>query len=336
MRMREMENKTNQEEVSIINVSSLTCIDLANSNLHQSAASLKQACLDCGFFYVTNHGISEDLRDEAFEQSKKFFALPLEEKMKALRNEKHQGYSSVLSHISDNQIHGDYKESYFIGIEGSIDGPHSDTPFCRPNIWPSHDVLPGWRETMEKYHQEALRVCKAIARVLALALNVDEDYFDKPEMLGNPLVFMRLIHYEGISDPSKGIYGCGPHSDFGMMTLLATDNVMDLQICKDKDMEPRKWEYVPSIKDAYIVNIGDLLERWSNGIFKSTLHRVLGNGQDRYSIALFLQPSHDCLVECLPTCHSENNPPKYPAVKCSTFLTQRYKDSQVDLTKKQT
>ncbi|EOA26069.1 hypothetical protein CARUB_v10019486mg [Capsella rubella] len=278
-----MENKTNQEEVSIINVSSLTCIDLANSNLHQSAASLKQACMSRLWIFLCHKSW----------YNKKFFALPLEEKMKALRNEKHQGYSSVLSHISDNQIHGDYKESYFIGIEGSID-----------------DVLPGWRETMEKYHQEALRVCKAIARVLALALNVDEDYFDKPEMLGNPLVFMRLIHYEGISDPSKGIYGCGPHSDFGMMTLLATDNVMDLQICKDKDMEPRKWEYVPSIKDAYIVNIGDLLERWSNGIFKSTLHRVLGNGQDRYSIPFFVEPSHDCLVECLPTCQSENIPPK--------------------------
>ncbi|XP_010514972.1 PREDICTED: 2-oxoglutarate-dependent dioxygenase tropC-like isoform X1 [Camelina sativa] len=329
--MRKMENKTH-EEASIINVSSLTCIDLANPNFHQSAASLKQACQDCGFFYVTNHGISEELRENAFAQSKKFFALPLEEKLKVLRNEKHQGYSPVLSQMSDNQIHGDFKESFFIGIEGSIDGGlHSHIPFCRPNIWPNPDVLPGWRDTMEKYHQEALRVCKAIARVLALALNVEEDYFDKPEMLRNPLAFMRLIHYEGMSDPSKGIYGCGPHSDFGMMTLLATDNVMGLQICKDKEVQPRKWEYVPPIKDAYIVNIGDLLERWSNGIFKSTLHRVLGNGQDRYSIALFLQPCHDCLVECLPTCQSENSPPKYQAIKCSTYLTQRYQESQVDL-----
>lgn len=135
-KIREMENKT-QEEASTINVSSLTCIDLANTNLHQSADALKQACLfffifinindygvafityvtrcwlflfqaclDCGFFYVTNHGISEELKDEAFEQSKKFFALPLDEKMKVLKNEKHQGYSPVLSQISDNQIHG--------------------------------------------------------------------------------------------------------------------------------------------------------------------------------------------------------------------------------------
>nr|AAY78762.1 oxidoreductase [Arabidopsis thaliana] len=280
-----MENKT-QEEASTIKVSSLTCIDLANPNFQQSAVSLKQ--------------------------SKKFFALPLEEKMKVLRNENHRGYSPVLDQILDpeNQVDGDYKESFFIGIEV---------------------VLPGWRATMEKYHQEALRVCKAIARLLALALDLDTNYFDKPEMLGNPIAVMRLLRYEGMSDPLKGIFGCGAHSDYGMLTLLATDSVTGLQICKDKDVKPRKWEYVPSIKGAYIVNLGDLLERWSNGIFKSTLHRVLGNGQDRYSIPFFIEPSHDCLVECLPTCQSENNLPKYPAIKCSTFLTQRYQQSHVNL-----
>ncbi|CAN6820151.1 unnamed protein product [Brassica oleracea] len=166
-------------------------------------------------------------------------------------------------------------------------------------------------------------VCKAIARILALALDLDADYFNTSEMLENPIAYMRLLHYEGgMSDSSRGIYGCGAHTDHGMMTLLATDGVMGLQICKDKDMKPQKWEYVPSIDGAYIVNLGDVLERWSNGLFKSTMHRVLANGQDRYSIPFFLSPSHDCLIECLPTCQSENNLPKYPAITCSAYLTQ--------------
>ncbi|KAL0791770.1 hypothetical protein Bca101_008016 [Brassica carinata] len=132
--------------------------------------------------------------------------------------------------------------------------------------------------TMENYHQELLRVCKAIARILALALDLDADYFNTSEMLENPIAYMRLLHYEGgMSDSSRGIYGCGAHTDHGMMTLLATDGVMGLQICKDKDMKPQKWEYVPSIDGAYIVNLGDVLERWSNGLFKSTMHRVLAN-----------------------------------------------------------
>ncbi|WZZ47528.1 hypothetical protein YC2023_043787 [Brassica napus] len=101
--MRKMENK----------VLPLTCLDLANFDLLQSAVSLKQACMDCGFFYVINHGISEELKEEVFEQSKKFFDLPLEDKMKALRNETHRGYSPALE---QNQIHGDYnKESFFMG-----------------------------------------------------------------------------------------------------------------------------------------------------------------------------------------------------------------------------
>ncbi|XP_013654626.1 2-oxoglutarate-Fe(II) type oxidoreductase hxnY-like [Brassica napus] len=313
--MREMENK----------VLPLTCLDLANFDLHQSAVSLKQACMDCGFFYVINHGISEELKEEVFEQSKKFFDLPLEDKMKALRNETHRGYSPALE---QNQIHGDYnKESFFMGTEGLKDDSLGAKPFYRPNIWPDSDVLPGWRTTMENYHLELLRVCKAIARILALALDLDADYFDTSEMLENPIAYMRLLHYEGMSDPSRGIYGCGSHTDHGMMTLLATDGVMGLQICKDKDMKPQKWEYVPSIDGTYIVNLGDVLERWSNGLFKSTLHRVLANGQDRYSIPFFLSPSHDCLIECLPTCQSENNLPKYPAIKCSAYLTQRYKES---------
>ncbi|KAL1221561.1 Gibberellin 20 oxidase 1 [Cardamine amara subsp. amara] len=119
-----MENKT-QEEDSTIKVSSIHCIDLFNSDIHQSALLLKQACQDCGFFYVINHGITEEFKEEAFEQSKKFFALSLDEKMKVLRTEKHLCYTPVLDEILDpeNQVHGDHKEGYYIGMDVSEDDP---------------------------------------------------------------------------------------------------------------------------------------------------------------------------------------------------------------------
>ncbi|KAF3606745.1 hypothetical protein DY000_02048682 [Brassica cretica] len=314
--------------------------------------------------------------DDVFEQSKKFFALPLEEKMKVLRNEKHRGYTPVLDEILDpeNQVNGDHKEGYYIGIEVPKDDPDYDKPFYGPNPWPDSDVLPQWRETMEKYHQEALRVSKDIGRLLALALDLDANYFDTPEMLGKPIATMRLLHYEGVSDPSRGIYACGAHTDYGMLTLLATDGVMGLQVLEASQFffiqslpfDPTGFSYeklrklgdryakirTPSLRSgnmyrrlkvlvfvnlvdffiffvyrAYIVNLGDMLERWSNGFFKSTLHRVLGNGQERYSVRLllihlclistifvdipfFVEPNHECLVECLPTCKSESNVPK--------------------------
>ncbi|XP_058074184.1 2-oxoglutarate-Fe(II) type oxidoreductase hxnY-like isoform X2 [Magnolia sinica] len=315
-------------------ISALNCIDLSDSDIRKSVSLLKQACLDCGFFYVINHGISQEFMDEVFAQSKRFFDLPTEEKMKVLRNEKHRGYTPVLDEIldPDNQVHGDYKEGYYIGVEVPENDPQAEKPFYGPNVWPSADLLPGWRQTMEKYHQKALGVAKAVARVIALALDLDGDFFDKPEMLGEPIATLRLLHYEGrASNPANGIYGAGAHSDYGLITLLATDDVLGLQICKDKDAQPQVWEYVAPLKGAFVVNLGDMLERWSNGVFRSTLHRVVVDGQERYSIAYFVEPSHECLVECLPTCKSETNPPKFPPVKCGTYLSQRYIDTHVDL-----
>ncbi|WJX25966.1 hypothetical protein P8452_14953 [Trifolium repens] len=313
----------------------LNLIDLSNPNINQTVNSLKQACLDSGFFYVVNHGISEEFMDEVFAQSKRFFTLPMKEKMKILRNEKHRGYTPVLDELLDpeNQIHvGDYKEGYYIGVEVSEDDPESNKPFYGPNKWPAPDILPGWRETMEKYHREALEVGKAVGKIIALALDLDADFFDKPEMLGEPIATLRLLHYGGqISDPTKGLFGAGAHTDYGLITLLATDEVSGLQICKDRDAKPQKWEDVAPLKGAFIVNLGDMLERWSNGVFKSTLHRVLGNHKERYSIAYFLEPSHDCLVKCLPTCKSETNPPKYPPILCRDYLSQRYNDTHADL-----
>ncbi|CAK9144284.1 unnamed protein product [Ilex paraguariensis] len=294
-------------------VSFLNCIDLSSSDIQHSVSLLKQACLDSGFFYVINHGISEEFIDEVFSQSKRFFDLPIKEKMKLLRNKKHRGYTPALDEYLDpiNQVHGDYKEGYYIGVEVPEDDSDAEKPFYGPNVWPLNDILPGWRQTMEKYHQEALEVAKAIARLIALALDLGGNFFDQQEMLGKPIAMLRLLHYEGlISDPTKGLYGAGAHSDFGLITLLATDDVAGLQICKHKDAKPQIWEHVAPLKGAFIVNLGDLLERWSNSMFRSTLHRVLGNGQERYSIAYFVKPNHDCLVECLPTCQSPENPPK--------------------------
>ncbi|XP_073110755.1 kihadalactone A synthase LFS isoform X1 [Elaeis guineensis] len=312
----------------------LNCISLADQDIKKSVSLLKQACLDSGFFYVIDHGISQEFMDEVFAQSKKFFDLPMDEKMKLLHNEKYRGYTPIFDETldPDNQVKGDYKEGYYIGVEVPEDDPQAEKPFCGPNLWPSGDLLPGWRETMEQYQREALRVSKAVARIIALALDLDADFFDKREMLGEPIATLRLLYYEGnISTPAKGIYGAGAHSDYGLLTLLATDDVAGLQICKDKDAQPQIWEFVAPLRGAFIVNLGDMLERWSNCIFRSTLHRVMLNGQDRYSVAYFVEPNPECLVECLPSCHSEANPPKFPPVTCGAYMVKRYKETHADL-----
>ncbi|XP_071911042.1 azadirone synthase LFS-like isoform X6 [Coffea arabica] len=233
------------------NMAALNCIDLSDSDIQKSVSLLRQACLDSGFFYVVNHGIRPEFMDEVFSQSKRFFSLLLDEKMKLLRNEKNRGYTPLLDEHLDpvNQIHGDYKEGYYIGVEVPEDDPQAEKPFHGPNLWPTADILPGWRETMERYHREALEVARAVARIIALALDLDGNFFDQSEMLGDPIAILRLLHYEGkISEPERGIYGAGAHSDFGLLTLLATDDVIGLQICKGKHVEPQIWEYVSPVK----------------------------------------------------------------------------------------
>jgi len=312
----------------------LIAIDLSCCDLAHSASLVRQACLDGGFFYVINHGIRQELFEELFDRSRTFFQLPLEEKMKALKNENFRGYTPLMDQMLDpsKQTKGDCKEGYYIGVEVAKDDPRATKPFSGPNVWPSADILPGWRQTMEKYHQEALSVGRRVARLIALALKLEADFFDKPEILEEPIAILRLLHYvDEISKPELGIYGAGAHSDYGLLTLLVTDEVSGLQICKNKDAELQIWEDVHPLRGAFIVNIGDMLERWTNGIFRSTLHRVLLFGQERYSVAYFLEPGPDCLVECLPSCHSESNPPKHFPVKYGDYLAQRFKDTGSDL-----
>ncbi|KAG6385713.1 hypothetical protein SASPL_154591 [Salvia splendens] len=314
------------------NVSILNCIDLSSPDVQSTVSLLKQVCLDSGFFYVINHGIDKEFMDEVFYQSKRFFTLPKEDKMKLLRNEKNRGYAPLFDQSLDpaNQMHGDYKEGYYIGVEVSEDHPDSQKPFYGPNRWPSEEILPEslYAAQMEGNYGGILSrgiviclmistldinrdVAKSISRLLALALGLNVNFFCQAGILGKSIATLKLLHYEDqISEPAKGIYGAGAHSDFGLITLLATDDNYGLQICKDKDAKPQIWEYVPPLKGAFIVNIGDMLERWSNCFFRSTLHRVLGNGRERYSIAFFVEPNHDFVVECVPTCQSEKNPPK--------------------------
>lgn len=306
----------------------LACIDLSNPDIKATAAQIRKACLDSGFFYVVHHGIDQDFLDEVFEQSRRLFALPEKEKMKLLRNENHRGYTPYQDEILNPsmQTEGDWKESYYIGPEASEANVGQGKRFHGPNQWPSTELLPCWRETMEDYYEKVLNVGRRLIPLIALALNLDATYFNKPGMMDEPLAFIRLLHYPGKSSSSEsGIIGASAHSDYGMLTLLATDGVQGLQICRNKDSWPQIWEDVPPLKGAFVFNIGDMLERWSNCLFRSTLHRVTINGQERYSVAFFLDPNVDCLVECLQSCCTETNPARFPPIRSGDYLQERIK-----------
>ncbi|XP_022732371.1 2-oxoglutarate-Fe(II) type oxidoreductase-like isoform X2 [Durio zibethinus] len=295
----------------------LPIIDLSSEDRVSTANSIRQACLDLGFFYLVNHGVEEELLKKVFEQSKKFFSLPVEEKKKfAVKN--HRGYTEMYDEKLDNSLKakGDSKEGFYVG---TLAENHQ-------NQWPSEEDLPSWRSTMEAYYEKVLSAGMKLISLVALALNLDEDFFQKLGALNEPMAFLRLLHYPGDVDSSReGVYGASAHSDYGMLTLLLTDGVPGLQVCREKSKQPQVWEDVPSMSGAFIVNIGDMMERWTNCLFRSTMHRVMLTGEERYSVAFFVEPNKDCIVECLESCCSESCPPRFPPIRSSDYLEERFR-----------
>ncbi|KAL4602409.1 hypothetical protein ACB092_10G051400 [Castanea dentata] len=297
----------------------LPIIDLTSPDRISTASSIRQACIDYGFFYLLNHGIEEELLGKVFEESKKFFLLPLEEKMKMPRKE-HRGYTPLYAEKLDptSSSKGDPKESFYIGPLEDITTP------VNLNQWPSEEILPSWRRMMESFYKKLLSAGKRLLSLIALALNVEEDFFEKVGALDKPNAFLRLLHYPGeLGSSDDEIYGSSAHSDYGMVTLLATDGVQGLQVCREKFKQPRIWEDVLPVDGALIVNIGDIMERWTNCLFRSTLHRVMLSGKERYSAAFFLDPNPDCMVECLESCCSESSPPRFPPIRGGDYVQER-------------
>ncbi|XP_050227012.1 2-oxoglutarate-Fe(II) type oxidoreductase hxnY-like [Mercurialis annua] len=293
----------------------LPIVDLSSPD-HSIADSIRQACEEYGFFYLINHGVEKDLIAQVFEESKNFFSLPLSDKMKLIR-QNHRGYTPLLAQnldVSSPNSKGGANESFYIGpLENS-----------ELNQWPSQEVLPSWRPRMEAYQRKLLSTGKIILSFMALALNLDKDYFEKIGALDQPHAFLRLLHYPDVVKHSEEeIFGASAHSDFGMITLLVTDGVPGLQVCREKYEEPRTWENVLHMEGAFIVNTGDLMERWTNCSFRSVLHRVIPVGQERYSMAFFLNPNPNCLVQCLESCCSESYPQRFPPIRSGDYIKER-------------
>ncbi|KAK9843645.1 hypothetical protein WJX81_000832 [Elliptochloris bilobata] len=287
------------------------------------AARVREACLSSGFFYVVNHGISEALVTEVFEQNHAFFALPAEQKRYILADCNNRGYTPMAEETLDpaNQREGDTKEGLYFGREVAPGSPEAHLPLHGPNQWPPEDLLPRYREVTEAYLAALLALSFRLLRALAIALDLAPEHF-RP-YFDPPSPFLRPLRYAArASAPEQGVFGAGAHSDYGMLTLLRTDDAPGLQVRPEPG---GSWHPVAPRPGAFIVNLGDMLERWTNGLFRSTLHRVCTAGdRDRYSIAFFFDPAFSARVECLPTCCSDTRPAKFPPTTSGEYLLGRY------------
>ena len=284
--------------------------------LARVGAELGAACRDVGFFYVVNHGVPSSLVADAFAASRAFFALPVAEKLELSMDVigSNRGYAGFMREALDPTHGRDRKEAFNIDLELAPDDPGltAGEPYRALNAWPR---TPGFRETMLAYFDACLALGDRIHRAFAHDLGLDLDYF--VEKMARPLATLRLLRYP--PEPI-GEIGAGTHTDYGNITLLATDGVGGLEL---RDRAGR-WLAAPSIPGAFIVNIGDCLMRWTNDVYVSTPHRVVSRGAgERYSIAFFLDPNPFANVEAIPSCVAPGDKPKYPPILAHEYLRTR-------------
>ncbi len=303
----------------VIDVSGLVSNEL--SARARAAAQLGHACREIGFFYVVKHGIPESTRDAMFAAAREFFALPVaaKEQYSIKRSPHNRGYIALEGERLDEAApRADYKEAFNVGLELAADHPEvlAGKPFRGINLWPA---LPHWRETVLTYYDACWALGRRLHHGFALDLGIAEDFFE--DKLDAPLAMVRMLHYppQPHSQDRAPDSGAGMHTDYGNLTILATDGIAGLQV----RTRTGAWLEAPHIPGAFVCNIGDCLMRWTNDVYLSTPHRVRIPVQDRYSVAFFLDPNPDACVEVLQACVAPGAASKYPPTTGADYLRQR-------------
>jgi isopenicillin N synthase-like dioxygenase len=287
-------------------------------------AEIDEACRTVGFFQIVNHGIPSELLDAVFEVADKFFGLDLADKLAWLSPvpEVERGYAAKgtegLAYSLGLDQPPDLFEAFTVGLDSLPDEPAFHTGehnFFAPNIWP--DEPKELRPVLLSYREYASRLVDRINSLMALALGLEADFFEP--FTDASVDTLRVNFFEGRPGDSAlpGQYGIGPHTDYGICTVLYADQEPGLQAYTKEE----EWRFVVPIPGALLVNVGDLLARWTNDRWRSTLHRVVpvlttdDTIRRRRSVPFFREGNYDAIVTCLPTCTDAEHPPLYPPIK---------------------
>ena len=277
------------------------------------AALVRDASERVGFFYLAGHGVAPAVVEAAFAASREFHAMPLEDKLKLSLNENNIGYLPVNQSMQRaSTVHKatrpNFNESFFISHDRGPDHPDvvAGTPLRGRNQWPDgHERM---RASMVTYFKTLAAVGERMLPVLARALDMPADHF-APSFRGEAHVNLRFLHYPPQESDDDEQFGQGPHTDNSFITILARMEVPGLAL----RLPNGEWLAPPLIPGTFLVNLGNMMKRWSNDRFLSTPHGVLNDSpNDRYSIAFFYSPSPDAVIECLPSCVGPDRPAAYP------------------------
>ena len=288
------------------------------------AARIGDACRNVGFLYLVNHGVSRELMESVFRVGVELFDLPVERKRAMAYAEGgvrgYFGYRSEnLDQFKASGQRGDLKEGFDVGLErGQLPLNATTSPaFHSANHWPSGGDVPAFRPTLERYMAAMRVLASRLTEAFALSLGLSQHYF--VDMCTAPCVNLRVNHYPPPPVDTPGL-GCGAHTDYGLFTILMQDMVGGLQVRNSLGM----WVDATPLEGSFVINIGDMMQRWTNNTYSSTVHRVIASKQRRFSVPFFYNANCDAVVECLRTCTDAARPPLFEPETAESILQNRY------------
>jgi isopenicillin N synthase-like dioxygenase len=296
---------------------SIPIVDLGSAAPSALSGTIDAALRNDGFFAITGHGVPADTVSAAFEVSHRFFALPqpVKERWHVDRWPLKRGFDPIGWQSLDVGAPPDVKESFYLGVEA-----------IGPNQWPDEALVPGFRAAMQAYADAMQALAVRLMRLYEPALGLPAGHFDG--FMHHPTCTTRLLHYPPQpAAAAPGQIGCGAHTDWGAITLLAQDDAGGLQVQRADG----EWIDVEPLPGAFVVNAGDMMQRWTNDRWRSTMHRVINrrSGRDRWSIAYFFDLDAEARIEPLAVCTSTDNPPRYAPLTAGEHLAEMYRRTTV-------
>lgn len=262
--------------------------------LQRAATQIRAACTTVGFFYISNHGLPDHVIAAAVREAQGFFRQPVERKREVAINKRHRGFNALGDALMYEATKPDYKEFYTMGLDLPEDDPDvvAGEPLRGPNNWPAD--RPGLRTAMTAYY-DAVGLCGAdLLKCVAVSLEAAPDFF--ADKYRKRLQRTQVIYYPPHpAGAAADQFGLAPHTDFGCITLLWQDDNGGLEVL---ERQSRQWIAATPIPGTLVVNVADLLQRWTNDRYASTPHRVLNkSGRERFSIATFYDPDFKAVVD---------------------------------------
>lgn len=299
-------------------------LEPGGSRCAEVAQQLRAAAMDAGFFYIRNHGVPADTVVRQFDIARSLLELPSErrETLSIRRSPIMRGFEALGAQTLDASAHPDLKESFYCGMNWPADHPHvlAGHQTYGPSQWP--EELPHAQAICEAYIDTMNALSLRLMQLLALSLSLPENYFDAA--CKDPMVTLRMVRYPAHpEDADERTFGAGAHTDWGAVTVLAQDAHGGLEV----QMPNRNWVPATPIDGCLVVNLGDMIPRWTNGRYHSNPHRVRNlssGGAPRYSIPFFYEPEFFARIEAVPGTVPAGEQPKFKPCTAGEHLNEMY------------